>query len=173
MEENQPKTRKFSLNYGLVLGGIGVIFGIMLFSQDMHYERTTAINIISFVILFGVVFFGISQFKKANEGYLTLSQGLKLGTGIAVVGGIVGLIYYAILSGVIEPDFLEKASEIAKVKAFETNPNLTEEQWDQGVKMQKKFAWMFYPIGIIINAILGLVAGLISGLILKKAKPAY
>ena len=174
MEGNQPKIGKFSLNYGVLLGIISIVFSVMLFLQKMHYERSMAINIIGFVILFGVVLFGVSKFKNANEGYLNLSQALKLGTGIAVVGGLFGLVYYALLTNdIIEPGFMEKATEIAKEQAFNDNPNLTEEQWDQGVEMQKKFAWMAYPIIIIFNAILGLVSGLVSGLIMKKKRPEY
>jgi len=173
MEGNQPKIGKFSLNYGTLLGIISVVFSLMLYFQKMHYERNTAINVIGFVILFAVVAFGINKFKAANEGFLSIGQALKLGTGIALVAGVIGLIYFALLSNVIEPDFMDKASEVAKVKAFADNPRLTQEQWDQGMEMQKKFAWMTYPIILIFNAILGLVAGLIAGLIMKKNKPEY
>ena len=68
---------------------------------------------------------------------------------------------------------MDKAMEIAKPKAFEQNPSLTEEQWEKGVEMQKNLAWMRYPIGLIISCVIGLVLGLITGLILKKEKPAY
>ena len=117
--------------------------------------------------------FGINQFKKDNEGFLKLGQAIKLAIGIALVGGIIGLIWYALLSNnVIEADYMEKAMEIAKEKQFAKNPSMTQEQWDQGVEMQKKFAWLAYPFILIFNIILGLVAGLIFGLIMKKDKDA-
>jgi len=174
MEETKPKIGKFSLNYGLLLGLISLVFSLMLFFQKMHYEQSTATTIIGIVILLGVVGFGINQYKKANGGLLKLGEALKLGTGIAVVGGLVGLIYYTLLSnGILEPDFVEKATEIAKAKAFANNPKLTQEQWDQGIEMQEKFKWLAYPIIIIFNAILGFIAGLIFGLIMKKEEATY
>jgi hypothetical protein len=173
MEENQPKTGKFALNYGVLLGVVSVVFGLMLFSLDMHYDQGWAIRSVSLALSLAAILFGISQFKKANEGFLNISQALKLGTGIALIAGIIGLIYFFVLSNVIEPDYMDKMYEIGKVKAMADNPQLTEEQIDQGIEMQKSFAWVTYPIILIINIVIGLVFGLIGGLIMKKQKPAY
>ena len=172
MDENQPKTGKFALNYGVLLGAVSVIFGLMLFSMDMHYDQGWAIRGVSLALSLAAILFGISQFKKANEGFLTLSEALKLGTGIALIAGIIGLIYFFVLSNVIEPDFMDKMYEIGKEKAMVDNPKLTEEQIDQGIEMQKSFAWVTYPIILIFNIIIGLVFGLIGGLIMKKQNPA-
>jgi len=173
MEENQPKTGKFALNYGVLLGVVSVVFGLMLFSLDMHYDQGWAIRGVSLALTVVAIIFGISQFKKANEGFLTISEALKLGAGIAVIAGIIGIIYFFLLSNVIEPDYMDKMYEIGKEKALADNPQLTEEQIDQGIEIQKGFAWVTYPIILIFNIIIGLVIGLIGGLIMKKQKPAY
>jgi len=173
MEENQPKIGKYALKWGLIGGLIGLVFNIMLFIQKLHYEQSTVGAVIGVSIFFAVTAFGINQFKKDNEGFLKLGQAIKLAIGIALVGGFIGLIWYALLSNnVIEADYMEKAMEIAKEKQFAKNPSMTQEQWDQGVEMQKKFAWLAYPFILIFNIILGLVAGLIFGLIMKKDKDA-
>ncbi|MDF0716309.1 DUF4199 domain-containing protein [Muricauda sp. 334s03] len=173
MEEQQPKTGKFALNYGLLLGVIGVVFGVMLYTQKMHYETSTAVIVISIVLLAAIIFVGVNAFKKANGGYLSISEALKIGVGIALVGAIISLLYQFVLTNYIEPDFMDKAMEIAKPKAMAQNPNMTEEQWEQGVEMQKSFAWIQYPVLLIMNSVLGLVLGLVTGLILKKSKADY
>ncbi|MEM9363709.1 MAG: DUF4199 domain-containing protein [Bacteroidota bacterium] len=173
MEDNQPKTGKYALKFGGILGLISIVFNVMLMSQGLHYEQTLPIQLIGIAILTAVVLFGISEFKKSNGGYLVLGDALKLGTGIAIVAAVIGLIYFFVLSNVIEPDYMDKVYEIGKQKAMTDNPTLTEEQIDQGIEMQKKFAWIAYPVILIIQAIIGLVVGLIGGLIFKKAKPAY
>ena len=66
MEEQQAKTGKFALNYGLLSGLISVVFGVMLYTQKMHYETSTAVIVISIVILAAIVFFAVNAFKKAN-----------------------------------------------------------------------------------------------------------
>ncbi len=173
MEENQPKTGKYALNYGLITGGLGVIFGIMLFSMDMHLERGFAVQAVQIAILAAGVIFGILQFKKANQGYLVLSQALKIGAGIGLVAAIVGIIYFLLLSNVLDPEFMEKTFEITRQEVSEQNPQMTSEQLDNMIEMQKSFTWVTYPIILIFNVILGLIVGLIGGLIMKKQEPAY
>jgi|TARA_R110002012_G_scaffold119105_3_gene268090 hypothetical protein len=173
MEQQQPKTGKFALNYGLLLGIISVVFAVMLFTQKMHYETSTAVIVISIVILAAITFVAVNAFKKANGGYLTITEALKVAVGVALIGAIITLIYQFVLTNFIEPDFMDKAMELAKPKAMEQNPNMTEEQWEQGVEMQKSFAWIQYPVILIMNCVIGLVLGLITGLILKKSKAEY
>ena len=173
MEENQPKTGKFALNYGLLAGGVGIIFGIMLFTMDMQYERGFAVQAINIAILATVIVIGIYQYKKANHTFLTISEALKVGAGIALIAGLLGILYFFIFSNYVEPDYMDNMYELGKQEAMEKNPKLTEEQIDQGIEMQKSFAWISYPIILIFNIIIGLVVGVITGLILKKQKPAY
>ncbi len=173
MEENTPKIGKYSLNYGLLLGLVGVVFGVMLYMQELHYEQNWSVFGISVLLTLLAIILGVSAYKKANGGYLKLVDALKIGTGIAVVSTIVSLLFQYVLTTFIEPDFMDKALEIAKASTFEKNPNLTEEQWQQGVEMQKKFAWLRYPIGLIMFTLIGLILGLFVGLAMKKDKPAY
>lgn len=173
MEENQPETGKFALNYGLLTGLIGVVFGVMLFVMEMHYEQGAAIQITQTLILAAGIIFAIIQFKKAGDGFLSISNALKVGAGVALIAAIVGLLYFFILSNIIEPGYMDKVYEIGKIKAMADNPSLTEEQINQGIEMNKSFAWISYPILIIINVLIGLIFGLITGLILKKEEAAY
>ena len=173
MEENQPKTGKFAWTFGLILGLASVAFSFMLYTMDMHYEQTTPVRVIGLVMMVAVIVLATLQFKKANSGFLKLSDALKLGAGIGLISGLISLAYFALLTNVIEPDFMDKATEIAKIKTFEDNPQITEEQWQQGVEIQKSFAWLMYPIMILVSIIFGLVIGLVTGLFMKKQKPAY
>ena len=174
MEENKLKTRKYALKFGAIAGIISLIFSLMLFFQEMHYEQNAVVTIIGISILFAVIAFGINQYKKDNDGYLKLGNAVKLGVGVALIAGLIGLVYYALLSNdILEPGFTEKAVAIAKEKTFAENPKITQEQWDQGMEMQNKLKFLAYPILLILNAIIGLVAGLVFGLIMKKDSPAY
>ncbi|ASV31888.1 DUF4199 domain-containing protein [Maribacter cobaltidurans] len=173
MEENKPKTGKYALNFGVITGVVGVVFAIMLFTMDMHYEQGAAVQITQTVILAVGIVLGILQFKKSNNGFLSISESLKVGAGVALIAGIIGLIWFFVLSNVVEPDYMDKMYEIGKVKAMEQNPKLTSEQIDQGIEMQKKFAWISYPVILVINVIIGLIVGLITGLVAKKQEAAY
>ena len=172
MEENQPKVGKFSLNYGLILGLISVVFGIMLFTMDAHYSQDPANTVISIVIMVAVTIWGIYSFRKANSGYLSLGQAVKLGAGIALIAGIIGVIYTMVLANVMDPEFATKIAELNKVKA-EADGQMSAEQIQMQYDNTINYFWFGYPVILIFNIILGLLIGLVGGLILKKAKPAY
>lgn len=172
MEENQPKTGTFSLNYGLILGLIGVAFGLMLYSMDAHYTQNPATTVISIAIMLGVTSWGIFNFRKANSGYLTLSQALKIGAGIALISGIISILYTMLLANVLDPEFVAKVMD-NRMAEMEASGELTAAQIQQQKEMGIKYFWMGYPIILIINILIGLVIGLVAGLILKKEKPAY
>lgn len=172
MEEVQPKPGKFSLNYGLILGGIGVVFGIILFTQDLHTSQSPALMVFNIVLMAAVIFLGIQAFKKANGTYLTLGQAIKVGVGIALVAAIIGIIYSYVLTSFIDPDAPSKIMDARLGPALESG-EITPEQFEQQKEQSLKFWWMGYPVILIFNIILGLILGLISGLILKKAKPSY
>ncbi|MUH37791.1 DUF4199 domain-containing protein [Zobellia amurskyensis] len=173
MENSQADTGKFSLNYGLIVGAVGIAFGFMLYTMDMHYERGLAVQGTQTLILVVGIVLGIFQFKKANFNFLTISEALKVGAGVALIAGILGILYFYVFSNYVEPEYMDNMYEIGKQQALESNPKLTEEQIDQGIEMQKSFAWMSYPLILIINIVIGLIVGLITGLVLKKDKPAY
>tara|TARA_R110001606_G_C15080782_1_gene617226 strand:+ start:75 stop:596 length:522 start_codon:yes stop_codon:yes gene_type:complete len=173
MEENIPQTGKFALNYGVLTGVIGIVFAIMLFTMNMHYDQSAGVQVTQTLILAAGIVFGILQFKKAGGGLISISQALKVGAGVALIAGILGLIWFFVLSNLLEPEYMDKMLEIGKVKAMSENPNLTEEQIDQGIEMQKSFAWISYPVILIMNVVIGLIVGLITGLIVKKEEAAY
>lgn len=173
MEENQPKTGKFSLQFGLIAGLAGIVFGVMLYTMDMHYERSFAIQAVQFGILAVFVVIALLQFKKANNGFIKLGQALKIGAGVGLVASVLGTIYFLVLSNVIEPAYMENMMELEKIKAFDGNPKLTQEQWDQGVAFQKKLFPVFLAFGLVISALFGLIVGLITGLIIKKEENTY
>ncbi|PRX54364.1 DUF4199 domain-containing protein [Flagellimonas meridianipacifica] len=172
MEVQQPKTGKFSLNYGLILGGISLVFGVLLYTQDLHTSQSPGIMIFGIVIAAIVTFLGIQAFKKANGGYLSLGEALKIGAGVALISAIVAIIYNLVLVNVLDPDAPSKIMDARLGPALESG-EITQEQFDQQKEQSINFWWMGYPIILIFNILIGLVLGLISGLILKKAKPAY
>ena len=172
MEENQPKTGKYSLNFGLILGVISVVFALMLYSMDAHASQDPSNTVISVIIMVGVIIWGIISFRKANEGYLTLGEALKLGAGIALVAGIIGVLYTMLLANVLDTEFIVKIAENQKA-AGEAAGVMTEAEIQQQYDGTIDYFWISYPFILIFNIIAGLIIGLIGGLILKKAKPDY
>ncbi|NER12002.1 DUF4199 family protein [Leptobacterium flavescens] len=172
-EIQAPKTRKFSINYGLLLGGINIVFAIMLAVMELHYQRDISQQIIGVVILAAVIGIAIYQFKKANASFLSLGQAIKIGLGVALIASLMIIVYSIIYTSFIEPEFYDKFFEQLRPQIAEQNPSLTTEQIDNVIQTQRQFAWIGYPVILIINLIIALIISLIVGLIMKKDKSDY
>ncbi|MBC8768501.1 DUF4199 domain-containing protein [Arenibacter sp. BSSL-BM3] len=169
MEETKPKTGKYALTYGLILGAISVVFILMLYSLDMHYQGGPLVMGVSLLITIAVIVIGMMQFKKDNSGFMSFGEGLKIGIGIGLVAGIIGIIFNQILAGVIDPEMMNKAMEYQKGMLMETT-KMTPEQIDAQMEMGKKFTTpsMQIVFGLIYSVVASLLLSLIPALILKK-----
>lgn len=175
MEENQPQTGKIGFTFGLLLGGVSVIFGLMLYTADMHYERGWAINLINFLIMAAVIVLAISQFKKANGGFISLGEAMKVGLATAIIAAIVGIIWQSIFVNFIEPEFMNNIFEMEKSKMIEQNPTMTDEQIEQGEGMIRFFTKpsIMVVMSLVVSLFFGSLISLVTGLIVKKQKDAY
>jgi len=169
MEDNKPKTGKIALTYGLILGAISIIFALMLYSLDMHYQGGMMVLGVSLVITIAVMVIGMIQFKKANNGFMSFGQGLKVGVGIGLIGGIIGIIFNQVMAGLIDPQMMEKAMEYQRGLLLETS-KLTPEQVDAQMEMGKKFTTpsMQIMFGLIYSVVASFLLSLIPALILKR-----
>ena len=171
--ETAPSLKSTILQYGILLGIISVVFGLMIYFLDMHYTQEPSIGVVSIVISIAVIALGQYNFRKENDGYLSFSEALKIGLGIALISGIIGITYQMLLVNVLDPNTIDKMMEIAQNKLIEDQPELSQDQLDQIIDMQRKFTspGMMAAFGLIGSLFLGFVISLISGLILKRNRP--
>lgn len=172
MEQNQPKTGKYALNFGVVLGAISVVFALMLYSLDMHYQGGFAVMGVSIVLTIVFVVIGMMQFKKANDGFMSFGQALKIGVGISLVGGIIGVLFNQVLINFIDPETMTKAIEYQREQLIAAG-ELSMEQIDASMEMGKSFSTpvMQIAFGLLGSLFFGFILSLVPALILKKSKP--
>ena len=101
-----------------------------------------------------------------------MGQALKIGAGIALISGIIAIIYNVVLVDFIDLNAKSEIMDARLMPALESG-KITQEQFDVQKEQSLKYWWMGYPFILIFNVLIGLALGLISGLILKKSKPAY
>ena len=173
MENNSSTLKSNILQYGFLLGGISVVFALMLFFLDMHYTKESSVGIISIIITIAVIVLGQYNFRKDNNGFLSFGEALKLGVGIALISSIIGVTYQVLLVTVIDPDTIPKMITIAENQLYESYPEMSQEQIDQMLEMQNKFITpkMMAAFGLIGGVFIGFIISLITGLILKRNRP--
>ena len=113
------KTSKFIYQFGLLTGLVNVIYGVMRFTLGTHYENDAVSQVVGAVILIGGIVLGQLAFRKENNGLVSFKQCLRIGVGIGLVTAIISLVYYFLLTNIVEPDFNLKVLEIGYATTIE------------------------------------------------------
>ena len=175
MESEKTSSKKIIINYGLLLGIISVVLGVVMYITNSHIDPHWIFSVVGTIILIGIITYGIKAFKASNNGYLTLMQALKVGVGIALIGGIMGAIWSFTLTNVIEPDYTQQVLEVQREKIMEQYPDFSEEQIDQSMTIAEKFSSPFVSLALSIIASLffGFIISLIAGLVMQKKQDLH
>ena len=171
---NQNSSLKSNIiTYGIILGSISVVFQLMLFLLDMHYKNDSTAGIVALLITSGVLVYSFIVFKKNNEGYMTLSEALKIGLGVSLVSAIIGIIYTQLLVNVLDPDTMQKSLELSIDNMRAQNPEIPQEALETARSIQEKMSspLIFSAVQIIFSLFFGFIISLIGGLIVKKSRP--
>ena len=173
MENQKATVKKFVLNYGLMLGIISVIFGVIMYVTNVYLNPGILYTIIGFLIYIIIISLAIKAFKTENGGFLSLSEALKVGIGVSVIGGIIAALWSFVLMNYIEPDYMNQMIEVQREKMIEMQPDMTEAQLDDAAEMASKFSSPLISIAISLigSLFFGLVISLIAGLIMKNKNP--
>ncbi|NQW35402.1 MAG: DUF4199 domain-containing protein [Flavobacteriales bacterium] len=171
MENQTTSTKQIALTYGLILGFVSIAFAVVLYAMGKHLDGGSLNTIGSLVITIGIIVFGLRTFKIGNGGFLSLSEALKTGLAIVLIGTIISLLYTYVFMTYIEPNFMSQVMELQQQKALEANPNLTDEQLEAMETITKKFSspMIIMAVGLVWSLFIGFVISLIAGLIMKKA----
>lgn len=169
MESEVKSPGKFALNYGIILGLVLVIIIAVMYVTNMLLEGVQWPMVIYYVLFPVFLIYAISQFKKANNGILSLIDALKVGIVTAIISALVYGVFSLVLYYVVDPDLNAKVLEATREKLYE-NPRMTEEAVETTMEMAEKFSGPIVGVAIwtALSAILGLIYSLIGGLVMKK-----
>ncbi|MFT6749151.1 MAG: hypothetical protein ACJAQ1_001083 [Flavobacterium sp.] len=168
--ENQLNSKSFMINNGAILGVASVLFALIMYATGNHLKPHWSASIINAILFIGVIVYGIKQFKTANENFLSWGQGVKIGVGIAILAGLVVVIYNYLFMNFIEPEFMSQLMEVQNQMYLDQG--LTEEQIEAANKIGKTFQTpgIMASVGIISYAIGGFIIAAIAAAIMKKSE---
>ncbi|HEY9183742.1 MAG TPA: DUF4199 domain-containing protein [Salegentibacter sp.] len=173
MEIQKTDSKGIIINYGVLLGILSVVLGVIMYVTNAYLNPSFYFSVASFLIMVAIIVLGIRTYKKANQTYLSLTEALKLGLGIALIGGIIGAIWQLLLMTVIEPDYMMQMADVQREVMLERFPNMTDSQIDDAMAMNEKFSspWIMMAIAIIGSLFFGFFISLVAGLIMKNKNP--
>ena len=166
--EKKVSVWQATLNSGLILGFVLVIYTLLLYFLDQTFNRS--LGLVSILIIIIGLVLGIKSFRDdARGGIMSYGQGIGAGTVIGLYAGIIGAIFTFLLYEVIDPDLVGKLLTVTEERFLESG-RFPEEMMDQMMERQKKLMtpWIM-SIGAIINYVFfGVVISLIACIFLKK-----
>ena len=147
------------LLYGAILGVLSAIFSFMLYTMDMHYQGGIFVTIVSVVLSTALYAVAMYQFRNANSNLMSFWQGVKIGVGVAVISGIIIVLFNLLLTRVIDPETMTKAMNFQREQLIE-NTEMTIEQIDAQLEIAQQFQTP------AIQAAFGLLFAMFFGLLL-------
>ena len=173
--ENQTSATNTMLTYGIYLGISSIILSVANYSFGNIYEPHWSVNIISYLLIITFIVLGIKFFKDYNNGFISLGQAVKIGLGIALISGVLSVIYFILFANFIEPDFITNLGEVQEQMMYEKFPDMDEAIIERQIEMSKKFMspGIMSALVLIGSLIAGLIISLIAGLIMKKEETQF
>lgn len=160
---------KNALNYGLILGGINVVYSLILWLMGQTFNKS--LGYISLLFVIGIMFYGTKEYRdKHLGGFMTYGKAFTSNFLIGLYSAIIGTIFMFILYKFIDTTLLVTLKETAIDAAMQKNPNVTQEQ------LEKTMSFFMSPLFFLISGLFGgaifaAILSLLVSIFHKKEQP--
>lgn len=169
--EEKRSVWKETLNYGIIMGLIGVGMSVLTYMFDLMLK--TWIIWPSLLISVLVLFFLLRSYRDHyNNGYITYGKSVGAGVVMNIYSAIITAIFVFVLYSFIDPGLIDKSLAMTEQKLVERG--IPDSAIDQAMQMQAKLMkpWFTTLMSTISSVFYGLILSLIVSLfIMKKGNP--
>ena len=158
--------KQVSIKWGLISGITSIVFFlIFVFTDSYGDSKTNWIGSIPFIIFMVLAH---KEFKKTGNGTMTYSQGLGIGTLMALFSYLISGIFTYIYTKFINPDFYSMMND--KLIEQWQEQGLSQEQIDAALSMTSKFQnpEIALVMGLVGAVLVGFIIALIVSAITKQ-----
>ena len=162
---------------GLLTAGIVSLVGLLVYVTGFNETLMTnkPLSWLNNLLTLGIMFYFVNKaalvFRDTdNSGFLSIGQGIGLGTLAGLVAGIASGLWSYIFMVFIAPDMLDTIKQVSMEQMQKSGQS--EEQIDKAMEMMGMFFSPAFIAAIMIFFFLfiGFLSGLISGLIQKRER---
>jgi hypothetical protein len=156
MEQRQNSSisiRLIGVKYGMILALISIVYFIVLDLLDIDITQGVG-RWANMIFNFGILFWAHIFFKGTNKGYMSYSEGFRIGFWIALVAPLVSGVFTYVYIKFIDTSFISKMHDRAR-ESIQARGILTEDQIDHAMLVNAKFLTPEYLL------ILSLIGGVI------------
>ena len=163
---------------GLIIAGAGILLNLVFYVTGMDMEMLTnpTLSWINRILLIGISYYFTQAALRSHRdedlgGYLSIGQGIGLGTLAGLIAGIISAVWFYIFTTFIATDMMDKIKQISLEQMQEQGQSA--EAAEKAMEMMSFFFNpVFFAVVVVISSVFfGFLCGLVAGLVLKKDKP--
>jgi len=162
------------MNYGAVLGLVLVALAVIMWSVGIDDNQSIVPGLLNNGLTIAFIAYAIIQYRDINNnGFISYSASLKLGTTIAFFSSIILAFYSVIYVLYINTEALSEVIKITEQTMLEAQPEISEQELDLALQMVNKFMqphWMMI-MGMLSGTFMGFLYSLIISIFVKKEDP--
>lgn len=151
---------------GVIAGVAAILVTLLAYVLNINMLGWTFQGV-SYLVLIGVMIYGLLGFRKANGGYMAFAQGILI---VLVAGMICALLYY----NVIDPGFEQQVIDNS-LATYEKMGIAVTDQVEELIRTNAEasthFSWKYFSFAIVGALIIWTILGLILGAIFSKKDP--
>ena len=172
MEDSKVTVSQIGLRYGIIIGLIFIIYGLILQFLNLDMKMMQYLGYLNYVVLIVAVVLAHKAFKEGGDGYMSIGQGLGIGMLITLIGSVISSIFSFLYLKFIDDSMLTKIRDM-QIEQMEAR-GMDDAQIEQAMEMAAKFTGpgMMQVWVILVMAIVGFIISLIVSLFTKKTNPA-
>ncbi|MCU0448092.1 MAG: DUF4199 domain-containing protein [Microscillaceae bacterium] len=164
-----PTTTKVGLKYGLYTGLASILY--LALTYTLRLENDSLVSILGTVIAVVGVVYGIREYKKLNEDYISTGQGFGLGMVVSAISGVLSAIFYLLYLKFIN---IALANEMRQqILNLYEKQKMREQDMEIIEKMLKYLPEFFFAGSILGSLIFGLLVSLVVASIMAKPRPPF
>ena len=163
----RPSTARLALKWGLITAVALIIFSTLLYT--LGQTANSGLTTIIYVIMAAGLFMGIREYRTLNGGYLSIGEGMGLGTLLAAVSGLISSTYSILYTTFIDPSVTELIQNQTRAQ-LEDQGKLTDEQIEQTMEVMQKFQspGLQFMAGVLGAIFIGAILSLIISAIMRR-----
>ena len=162
------------MNYGAVLGLILILIALLSWLLGIDEEESIVPSIINNIVIIGFLYYSILQFRdKINNGFISYSESLKLGTTVAFFSSVIMAFYTFIYISYLNTDMMANIMYMTEQAVLESNPEISDEELDLALQMTGKFTqphWLMI-MGVLGGTFMGFFYSAIISFFVKNNDP--
>jgi hypothetical protein len=166
--------KRFAMNYGAVLGLCLMLIALLFWVLGVDETQSVIPSILNNVVIIGFLVYAIIQYRdNVNNGFISYSSSLKLGTTVAFFSSVIMAFYTFIYITYLNPDFSINSLSMMEQVLLEANPEIPDEMLDLQLEMAAKFMqphWMMI-MSVLGGTFMGFIFSLIISIFVKKENP--